>query len=394
MQIRKLTAYVIRVPLRKPFRHASAVRRHSDNLFIRCELTDGIVGWGEGVPRSYVTGETPAGALDMLTATPVAEQLGPEFHDWPSAMALSRRFVPVQSEPDDRSCRGNALRCAVELAILDACGQLLNEPLSRVVDHLPAARGIRQDTESIHYSTTIDADGSQRLWRSALKMRLYGFHQCKVKVGASDGNDRARLATVRRWIGPHVDLRIDANCAWQPDNVVERVAALKPYGVTAVEQPLAHEDLPALAEVRASLGVPVMLDESLTSMHDAQRAVELQACDLFNLRLSKCGGLIRTVELAAFARRHGLGYQLGCHPGETGLLSAAGRHFATSIGGIRYCEGSYDRHVLARRLTHEDHTFGYTGRAAAIRTPGLGATLDLSRVEDLVVDQRQFAIAC
>ena len=66
----------------------------------------------------------------------------------------------------------------------------------------------------------------------------------------------------------------------------------------------------------------------------------------------------------------GLGFQLGCHPGESGILSAAGRHWACSVKGIRYLEGSYDRHLFRKLLTNEDITFGYGGRAPALTGPG------------------------
>ena len=75
MRIRSLTAYVVRLPLKRPFSHASATRHDSDNVLIRCELADGTTGWGEGVPRSYVTGETPEGCLEQLAVTQIAEQL-------------------------------------------------------------------------------------------------------------------------------------------------------------------------------------------------------------------------------------------------------------------------------------------------------------------------------
>ena len=84
-----------------------------------------------------------------------------------------------------------------------------------------------------------------------------------------------------------------------------------------------------------------MLDESLCGMVDAERAATGKLCDLFNLRLSKCGGFIATLRLAQFARKQGLGYQLGCQVGETAILSAAGRHFASGVRDIRYLEGSY-----------------------------------------------------
>jgi L-Ala-D/L-Glu epimerase len=136
-----------------------------------------------------------------------------------------------------------------------------------------------------------------------------------------------------------------------------------------------------------------MLDESLTSMVDAEAAVAADACDLFNIRLSKCGGFLASLRLAAFAHERGVGYQLGCHPGETGILSAAGRHFAASVAGIRYLEGSYDRHLFDRLITNEDLTFGYGGRAPALTSPGLGVTIATDVLRPLTTVERRFAIA-
>ena len=103
--------------------------------------------------------------------------------------------------------------------------------------------------------------------------------------------------------------------------------------------------------------------------------------DLFNIRLSKCGGFLQSLRIAEIARQAGLGYQLGCQVGETGILSAAGRHFATSVDGIRFLEGSFDRFLVAERLTVEDLTFGRGGWAPALPRPGLGVQIDRSAVE-------------
>src|SRR5262249_532267 len=148
-------------------------------------------------------------------------------------------------------------------------------------------------------------------------------------------------------------------------------------------QPVAHEELVALAEVRRQVSVPIMLDESLTGETDARTAIELRACDLFNIRLSKCGGFLAGLPLGGVGHKAGLGYQLGCHPGESGVLSAAGRHWAASVANVRYLEGSYDRHLFRRLLTTEDVTFGYGGRAPALTTPGLGVTIDTAVLADL-----------
>jgi muconate cycloisomerase len=87
-----------------------------------------------------------------------------------------------------------------------------------------------------------------------------------------------------------------------------------------------------------------------------------------------------------------IGYQLGCHPGETGVLSAAGRHWACSVANIRYLEGSYDRHVFSRPLTNENMTFGYGGRATAITRAGLGITMNESALNAVTVSRQEFPI--
>src|SRR5439155_5245909 len=118
---------------------------------------------------------------------------------------------------------------------------------------------------------------------------------------------------------------------------------------------------------------------------DAERAADQASCDLFNLRLSKCGGFIPTLRLAQFAVEHGLGYQLGCQVGETAILSAAGRHFASSVRDIRYVEGSYDRHLVCEALGRKDLTFGWGGWAPALAGPGLGIAIDPERLERIAV---------
>jgi L-Ala-D/L-Glu epimerase len=392
MRIVEITALVVHLPLKREIKHASAVRRESVNLLVRCRLADGSAGWGEGVPRSYVTGETPEGALAQLSLSHVSVQLSGDFFDWPQVIALCERFRPAAVSDDLRGSHGNALRCAVELSILDAFGRLFGEPVSAVTQHVPAAATIRVEQPRVRYSGAITAEGAGAEQLSALKMRLYGFAQCKVKVGVAGADDRRRMESIRRWIGRVMDLRIDANEAWPARDAAARIEALLPYGITCVEQPVSHAEVGELAAIRQKVDVPIMLDESLTSHVDAETAIRTKTCDLFNIRLSKCGGFINSLRLAAMAREAGLGYQLGCHPGESGLLSAAGRHWAASVGGIRYCEGSYDRHVLRELVTNEDLTFGYGGWAPALSTPGLGATPNPAVLSKYTLQQQTFRL--
>jgi muconate cycloisomerase len=390
MRIRKLTAWHVCLPLKRPFSHASHVRQASENVLIECELHNGTRGWGEGVPREYVTGETPHTCFDQLAETCLQEQLAGDFDSWDDVIATCERFQPAQTGDNPRGCGSNALKCAVELSILDAFAREVGEPVSQLLDHFPTARSLGTKKNEVRYSTVIGS--GRRLRNKALKMRLYGFRHCKVKVGAGD-DDVSRLRTIRRWIGPGVDLRIDANEAWFPDELPGRLEPLAQFQIRSVEQPCPHAKLAELASKKSQLAVPIMLDESVTSLADGERAIELGACDSFNIRLSKCGGYLASLRLAALAQRAGLGYQLGCHPGESGILSAAGRHWASSVSGIQYVEGSYDRHLFRRLLTHEDLTFGYGGRAPALTGPGLGVTVNPQVLRDVTIRTQTFSLS-
>jgi L-alanine-DL-glutamate epimerase-like enolase superfamily enzyme len=376
MRVVELTAYHLRIPLRKTIRHASHTRTDNDTLVVRCRLDDGTVGWGEGLPREYVTGETIDSTFETLKATDLSTQLGSPFASLEEAVTIVDRFAVASVGSNGRDCFGNAARCAVELAFLDAAGRACGKPLSAVTNLIGESVGIRKSQDRVRYSGAITSMGRIREWIRAWKLRLNQFHQTKVKVGVEGVNDAASLATIRRVLGKDVDIRIDANEAWTCENLEQHLAPLMPFNITSLEQPVPHEDVDGLAAVRARISTPIMLDESLCSLSDAQRAIERGTCDLFNIRLSKCGGFLPSLHIAALAHRAGLGYQLGCQVGETGILSAAGRHFASSVDGIRYLEGSFDRYLVKEPLTIEDLTFGYRGFAPALDGPGLSVTID------------------
>jgi L-alanine-DL-glutamate epimerase-like enolase superfamily enzyme len=382
LKIVALTAYQVRIPLRRRIRHAAHTRTETDNLLVRCVLEDGSEGFGEGVPRDYVTGETIASAFELLRRSDLAGQWE-DCRDFEQAVALAERLQLAPVAGDERGCEGNAARCAVELAILDAYGRHFGRSLSDVARLL--APEIYQPRTRVRYSGAITTARTTKTLTAAIVFRIYRFRQVKIKVGMEGYDDRRRLKMMRRWGGRKIDIRLDANEAWTPDNVVERIRALEPFGISAVEQPLPHADAAVLRDVRRQVRTPIMLDESLCSRFDAERAVEGQFCDLFNLRLSKCGGFIPTLRLAQFAKQHGLGCQLGCQVGETAVLSAAGRHFAASVAGLRYLEGSYDRHLVREALATEDLTFGWGGWAKALPSPGLGIALDPQALERVTI---------
>jgi L-alanine-DL-glutamate epimerase-like enolase superfamily enzyme len=378
MRVAELILYHVRIPLKRTIRHASHVRRDTENLIVRCRLETGEVGYGEGVPREYVTGEALDATWSRLKAHPWSADLSEDQTGFPGVLDQLAK-LRLNADDDPRQCRFNAGRCAVELSLLDAYGQAFGQPWRRIVeDRFP---DLFSQRAKVQYSGAItSADGLKLRW-AALAMRLYGFKDLKVKVGIQGQHDVDRLRTIRNIVGPKMQVRIDVNEAWRPDEVVQRIHELEPFGICAVEQPVAHEHVQCLKDVRQQVKTPIMLDESLCSLVDAQAAARDETCDLFNLRLSKCGGLLPTLALAQFALRHGIGYQLGCQVGETAILSAAGRHFAAACKQVRWCEGSYDKRLVKESLARRDISFAYGGWAPALPGDGLGVLIDSAALE-------------
>jgi L-Ala-D/L-Glu epimerase len=383
MRIRELTAFHVRIPLKRVIRHASHARTSTDNLVVVCRLENGITGYGEGVPRDYVTGETIDSAMSLLKGTDWKTWMPASLVDFAQAVHAMEALSLPEVLGDTRRCQGNAARCAVELALLDAYGQAYQQPLNEVTRLL--APSLFEAKAKVQYSTAITSAKGIKAKLTGWLMRAYGFRQCKVKVGIEGQDDVARLRTIRKAMGPKMELRIDANEAWTPEEVETKMAALEPFGITSLEQPVPHEQVKGLAAVRSRIKTPIMHDESLCSMVDAEAAVRDSTCDLFNLRLSKCGGFIPSLRLAEFAQRNGLGYQLGCQVGETAILSAAGRHWACSVKGIRALEGSYDRRLVHESLAERDITFGWGGWAPALPGGGLGIRISSAALERVTI---------
>lgn len=395
MRIRSITAFHVPIRLKKAVRHASHERRHNDTLIIRCEMDDRSVGWGEGLPRTYVTGESIESVWRHLRATDFDQLADVDLNGAVDAARQMQQFRLADVAPDPgivpRECFGNAVRCALEIAVLDAACRSERQPLGDLVGQWPDADTVADRSNEVFYSGAVTSMQPRRQWLAALKMRLFRFRQVKVKVGTPGIDDAACLRRVRLVVGNGVDLRLDANEAWSCDNVVQKMQALEHFRPSSLEQPVPHTKIQGLADIRRELSVPVMLDESLCCREDAERAIRDKTCDLFNLRLSKCGGFIRCLQLAVMARQNGLGYQLGCQVGETGILSAAGRHFACNVGGIRYLEGSFDRFLVSDSLTNEDLTFRYGGRGGRLAGFGLGVQVREDRIRSLGVQCSQLA---
>jgi muconate cycloisomerase len=368
MKLCRAEAFLVRLPMRLTVRHALAARRESLNLVVRLCDDRGNEGWGEGVPRDYVTGEVAETSFSHLAEVLLPSLAGAVIDDPREVLpAVSRLLSPA---PGNQTCC-----CAAEIALLDLAGKAF---------HRSAASwfgGRRR--ESVRYSvvlpllepaeTTAFLDGVRSLGVSHLKIKAEGERWPEA------------LAEARAVLGDAVTIAVDANGSWDLDAAIGHLREMEPYRVAWVEQPLPRgreHEIPVLA-VRGA--IPLMADESLTTVEEARQLVRQGGYRLFNLRVSKLGGLAATHRIARIALDNGVRLQVGCQVGESSLLSAAGRLLAATLPEIEALEGSYGTRLLENDVTDEPYEFGPGGYAVVQQTPGLGVTVALERLAQLVI---------
>jgi muconate cycloisomerase len=232
-----------------------------------------------------------------------------------------------------------------------------------------------------------------RGWRyaaSLLKIRAFRFPHVKLKLERDGALQAAR--TARRMLGRRVDLRVDANMAWDIEQALQLIEQLQAVGIRSFEQPIASTDLAGLARLVAESGAGIMVDEGLTDRDSLRRFIDHQACTAANVRISKCGGLVGAYARCREALDAGLLLQVGCQVGESSLLSAAHLTLLSALApltpGVRFAEGCFGRHLLREDPVSPLVQFGYGGRPPR-RPPGagLGVQVDLAGLRQHAVGQ-------
>lgn len=389
MRIVKIIIYRVRLPLKIKFVHSRSSRNETENVVVEAVTDRGVSGFGEGVPRSYVTGETPSSALDYLY------RMDYSFLKDPCSSLKQGVERHLEWETGGKSESGaffGAARCALGLSVLDALTRSWDAGFDEISRFAPGLLGPAERPGRVRYSAVCSGGSVASALATLLKYRLYDFKSVKLKVGWGERKDMKLARIARMALGRKVDIRVDANGAWDAASAIKIMRGFERYGISSVEEPLSPAAGADLPELRKRVNIPIMLDESVCDAVQLRNAVESASCDLVNIRLSKCGGFFASQRMANILAENGLGYQLGCQVGESGILSSAGRRFGFLVPGIRHLEGSYDRHLLKNNITLEDITFGYGGWAGPLKGPGLGVTVARHLLDRRAVEKREIEI--
>lgn len=313
------------IPFRTAFAHASASRNQAENVIVCVVDGEGRAGLGEGCPREYVTGETLASATAFLAQHSESLVAVADLEALRAWIATHEREVDANP----------SAFCAAELALLDLFAQQVGKPVEDLL-------GIGKGKELV-VSAIYGASAFLKFEAQALLFQANGIHDAKLKLTGNVNQDRRR---VRRLAG-HGDVRLDANNLWP--GAAEAIPALRVIGddAWAIEEPIRARDWAGMDGVWKATGLAIIADESLITLDDLDAMPEGDEFVL-NLRVSKLGGLLRSLAVLARAVERGQRTIVGAQVGETSILARAGAALAAAAGDVLIgYEGAYGPRLLS-----------------------------------------------
>ncbi|MGH9257937.1 MAG: mandelate racemase/muconate lactonizing enzyme family protein [Vicinamibacterales bacterium] len=353
----------LRIPFKTTFRHAAAERAETESVWIEAIAADGRVGNGESCPRPYVTGET------LATARAFTVQHEAALRETVHSVDTLRAWIAAHETDIDAN---PAAWCALELAILDLLGKHHDTPVETLLSVQPLADGTFQ------YTAVLGDASSGAFHAMAERYRLAGFRDFKVKLSRDVERDRDKMAVFGTWPADSIRVRADANNLWP--NADDAVAALRrlDYPFFAIEEPIGKDRHAELPRISQALNCAIILDESFLRREQLLLLGEPSSQWLINVRVSKMGGMIRSLEVVEAARARGIGVIVGAQVGETSLLTRAALTVARAAGNLLVAqEGAFGTFLLERDVCDPPLMFGAGGvldisAHPMLDKPGLG----------------------
>jgi L-Ala-D/L-Glu epimerase len=323
----------------EPLPTAFGTLRKRELMMLRLRDDDGAVGWGEAAALEPYDGVSNG---KVRAAFEAYEEILRNGDGAPAPDLLERCRIVADVPP--------AL-AAVDLALWDLAGNREGKPVAELISDHPATE--------VRVNATIPAEDRARAAEQAAEAARAGYSCVKVKVGI--GDDAGRVAAVRAAVGPEIDLRLDANGAWDVDEAVAAIEALAPSGLELVEEPV--HGVQAMRQVRDRVAVRVAMDETAGQPGSLTAKVADAVC----LKVSRCGGISRLLAQAALVRQSGADvYLASTFDGPLGIAAAV--HCAAALRTTAACGlgtlGLFADELTVLPVVH--------GAIAVPEQPGLG----------------------
>ncbi|MFJ7973032.1 mandelate racemase/muconate lactonizing enzyme family protein [Psychrobacillus sp. NPDC096389] len=319
MIIQSIETFDVAIPLTKPFKTALRTVTTAYSVYVKITSSEGMIGYGEAPPTHVITGESMASIRYAINDIIAPQLVGLNL------LESDRIFQKLNTS----LVRNTSAKAAIDMALYDLLARKANLPLFQFLG------GFRDTFET---DFTVSVNDPQEMADDAEKYIKDGFTMLKVKVGIGDvKEDIERIHAIRKRIGHDPKLRLDANQGWNAKEAVRAIRTMEEAGleIEFVEQPVPAHDLEGLKYVTDHTDTPIMADESVFSVYDARRVLEMRAADLINIKLMKSGGIYHAIKINALAEANGVACMVGSMI-ETKIGITAAAHFAASQPNIQY----------------------------------------------------------
>ena len=319
MNIRRVEAIAVRLPMKKPFVMAAEEVNVADNVLVRIETDSDIVGWGEAASAPTMTGET----VESMTAA--ISYLKPLVEGRPA-----QDIAGIMAAMHGRMYANLAAKGAIEIALHDVVGRARGEPAYALLGGKQRSR--------MPVLGVIGSGDLGRDLREAEEKKAQGYAAFKIKVGIDEPLVEAeRTRRICAVIGRGALISADANQGWSAEGAVQYVRALASAGLDFFEQPVRADDIAGMAAVAAAAGdIAIGADESIHTLEDLQRLHERRAAQGASLKTIKLGGMRAVMEAGRLCDRLGLKVNVAAKTGETSIGCAAAMHIAAALPQIAW----------------------------------------------------------
>jgi len=317
MKIQKIDIFCFDIPLREPFKISIGTMFGANNVAVRILTDSGLIGLGESCPFPPITGETQE--TNIAAARSLRELLiGKDPLAIENFVRAAGSFL--SSNP--------SMVAGFDMALYDILGKASSLPLYQLLGG---------EKSTLETDITADLDSPKKMAAKAKRFVAAGYKKIKIKVGQDPEMDVARLEAIRDAIGYDYALSIDANQGWTVPQAVSALKRMEKFKIQYVEQPVAAWDMAGLGAVRRQSPIPIMADEALFSPHDAIKLVREEACDYFNIKLMKSGGVLNALKIAHIGEGANIRAMVGCML-ETRLALTAAAHLMAAQGNIIFAD--------------------------------------------------------
>ncbi|NLE39523.1 MAG: o-succinylbenzoate synthase [Pirellulaceae bacterium] len=325
------------------------------------------VGWGEASPGNgpHTSGEWAGGVFATLRRWLVPALVG---RDVASAEQLREYLAPFKGNPFAKS--------ALDTAWWDLAARLRGEPLHRMLD------GVR---ETVELGVTLDPmDSLEAFLARAQRAADDGFS--RIAMTFRPGWEISVLSALRDRL-PLTPLHVDCGGTMRLEHM-ETLCRLDDFSLSMVAQPLAADDLVGHAMIQEAIHTPICLDESITSLEQADMAMELKSCQYVDLKPGRVGGLTPALAIHDLCREACVPCWVGAMP-QTAIAARAGLALAAKENCTYPADHSPANEWFERDLAPPVETTLLNGRRVAPlwTEPGIGVEPDAELLEKCTLDR-------